>query len=71
MLDSLVRVSRRVKFEILINSYFLLAIADECGPTWRRFNTNVDLEYLPPIKWKMSVFSTVGHYVVVALVWPI
>ncbi len=49
MLDSLVRVSRRVKFEILINSYFLHATYDECEWTWRRFDTNVDLEYLPPI----------------------
>ena len=49
MLDSLVRVSRRVKFEILINSYFLLAMSNECEHTWRRFDTNVDLEFLPSI----------------------
>jgi hypothetical protein len=56
MLDSLVRVSRRVKFEILINSYFLLAMLDECGPTWCRFNTNTDLEYLPPINERWVYF---------------
>jgi hypothetical protein len=49
MLDSLVRVSRRVKFKFLINSYFLHATYDECVWTWRRFDTNVDLEYLSSI----------------------
>jgi len=33
MLDSLVRVTRRVKFEILINSDFLHATYHECGQT--------------------------------------
>jgi len=56
MLDSLVRVSRRVKFEILINSYFLLAMFNECGQTWRRFDTNVDLEYLPSINERWVYF---------------
>jgi hypothetical protein len=29
---------------------------DECGPTWRRFNTNADLEYLPPINERWVYF---------------
>jgi len=49
MLDSLVRVSRRVKFEILINSSSLHATYSECEQTLHRFDTNADLEYLPPI----------------------
>ena len=56
MLDSLVRVSRRVKFEILINSDFLHASYSECEPTWCRFDTNTDLEYLPPINERWVYF---------------